>query len=577
MVKICQPYRLYRSLIIRHIQRQNVIDHGNTTRLFQPFTLDHADQLLASFFSLRDRNPNLDDRFPYSKISKYCRHDMCFSRCFSHHTILKTGIKRESIDVLSPTHLPFEQSSDSVTTLDKNDSFELFLESFPRTIKQNVNDIISKVDSETSTIADPDDDIRITAQSNARPDNILERKKRRTYFSSTKTSLRKRWEIMLGAEIERNHRHQKIRLSQRKVKNTRSSIETLWDKAFRRNGYCVVANFNKEERVKNSNLSEKQERDEPLHGIHISPIFCVGVNQWHSSIDFETSLSIEGKEDNDDLIDRVEVQRIPISSEINEQEVKGYRRDVHGKAILESISLLIAMTPEDWQRYDSSMRLHVEREKFENSDFQNETRVEQEFGDDDANLNQIHKNTPKIRNILRHVMERKYVLTTSLANLLLAHFVASIENESREIGDGCLRLFEEMKMLAESGQHECRPDSTTYRILILAFGRRLQGIGEAVKLSQEMVEHSSFDVNPELLNDALKACRAKTELKVARLLMDSALNNPRIRINGDSCIIYTEMLKTRKLHHEAIDMFSRIKKVSRFSICIFVITTKLSH
>ena len=86
-------------------------------------------------------------------------------------------------------------------------------------------------------------------------------------------------------------------------------------------------------------------------------------------------------------------------------------------------------------------------------------------------------------------------------------------------------------------------------------------MGEALKISQEMVEHSSIEIQPELLNEALIVCRTKTELNVARLLMDSAIRKDRITINAASCILFTEMLKTRKLDQEAIEVFSRIKEV----------------
>jgi len=484
----------------------------------------------------------------------------------------------DSIDYTSPTYLSAELSLDGGAILDKNDSFALFLDSFQQTIKQNVYDVISQVDAEAFPIADPNNEARISTQSYVGPGDKLERKKKRTSLSPIKStrSLQKRWERILGTEKERHRRRNRIRPNKINYQHRKPSIEKQWDEVFRRNGYCIIPRSRKEEPAFDrfgtvNDISERDKRDESLHGIHLSPIFRFQVNKQQCSIDFETLLSIEGKEDNDDMINRgnIEIQHLVFNNAINDEKKKGNdTTDVHNKAILESISLLIAMTPEDWRKYDSRMHLNVERNIGRNKnsgeygDFHNEIRAKQELVKDDTNLNQIHNNRTKTRHFLRHVMEQKYVLTTSLGNLLLAHLVTSTDIENKEIGDGCFQIFEEMKMLAESGQYKCRPDSTTYRILILAFSRRFQGMGEAVKLSQEMVESSSIDINPELLNEALKACRAKTELSVSRLLMNSALSNRRIRINSGSCIIYTEMLKTRKLDQEAIKLFSRIKEAN---------------
>ena len=560
MTGICKSRLLRRSLMIHGARRQHGSENCKQTRLFQRFALDRSDRHFTTLFCPKDRNLPLHGRFPLSKRS---------SRCFSDDFTRNYG--------MSLTDLPLELSSDGGTVLEKNDSFELFLDTFPQTIKQNVKDIISKVDDGPLPNGNPINETRISSQAVVAPGDKLESEKKRSSLSPTmRNSLQKRWERMLGSERERHRRNNKIRSNKKELQrnkkelqHTKPSIETQWNDAFRRNGYFITPRSPREEQKEElgvaSDLSEIDKSDESS-SIYLSPIFRLQVNQQQGLIDFESPLSIGRKEDYDDLINHVEVQPVDFNSAIKDEQKKGNRIDAHNKAILESISLLIAMTPEDWRRYDSNVRLNVERDinNAENSDLHNEMIAEQELVNDDTNLNQILTNKNKTQHFLRHVMEHKYVLTTSLVNLLLAHLVTSAEIETQETGDGCLQIFKEMKMLVQSGQHECRPDSTTYRILILAFSRRFQGMGEAVKLSQDMVEYSSIDINPELLNEALRACRAKTELTVARSLMDSALSNHQIKINAGSCIIYTEMLKTRQLHEEAIDLFSRIKKVRRF-------------
>jgi hypothetical protein len=536
-----------RSLVIHSARRQHSSKNCNHTRLFQRFALDRSDRHFTTLFCPKDQNLPPDGRFPL--VSKRS------SRCFSD------DITRNYDTSL--TDLPLELSSDGGTVFKKNDSFELFLDTFPQTIKQNVKDIISKVDDGPLPNGNPITETRMSGQANVGPGDKIKSETKRTFFPPTmRNSLQKRWERMLGSERDRHRRNNKIRSNKKYFQRNKKefeppkpSIETQWNDSFRRNGYCISPMSPREEQKEElgvvGDLWEIDKSNESSEGIYLSPIFRLQVNQQQGLIDFETTLSIGRKEDYDNLINHVEVRPVDFNSAIKDEQKKGNRMDAHNKAILESISLLIAMTPEDWRKYDSNVRLNVENN-------------EQELVNDDTNLNQILTNKNKTHYFLRHIMEQKYVLTTSLVNLLLAHLVTSTEIENQEAGNGCLQIFKEMKMLVQSGQHECRPDSTTYRILILAFSRRFQGMGEAVKLSQDMVENSSTDINPELLNEALRACRAKTELTVARSLMDFALSNHQIKINAGSCIIYTEMLKNRKLHEEAIDLFSRIKKVRKF-------------
>jgi hypothetical protein len=487
-----------------------------------------------------------DGRFLLSTTPKCFRSETRLFRVFSDSKTLQAKTTRDLIEVTSSNDLSGQLSSDDGAVLDNNDSFALFLDTFPQTIHQNVNDVIFKVDS-------------------------------------TKESLQKRWKRILEIEKERYRRRNRIMLNNKNRESIKPSIEKLWEEAFRRSGYCIVPKSCEEEGIgelaidgneKVSQLLEFDERDESSYDIHLSPIFRSKINHQYL-IDSEIPLPI-GREEDYKYLQSLEVQPLILKSKTDNEEKKEYKIDAQ-KAILESISLLIAMSPEDWRKYDSSVHSTVERNMIIDEISDEESGIEmhekQKLVGDYTNLNQIHENMTKTRHFLRHVMKQKYVLTTSLVNLLLAHLVTSTEIENQEIGDRCLQVFEEMKMSAESGQYECGPDSTTYRILILAFSRRFHGIGEAVKISQEMIEDSSIDINPELLNEALRACRAKTELSVARSLINSALSNQRVTINAGSCMIYTDMLKTRKLDKEAIGLFSRIKKVRRFlgeALCLLL-------
>ena len=478
------------------------------------------------------------------------------------------------IDVTPSSCLSDKSSQDGNGVSEDEDLLTSFLDSFAQRIERDVNDAILKVDVGAFPIVDPDTEAIIADQTSAvTGDRHIQNEN--TAATQIKSNLRKRWERILGREKERHRRRNRIGSKTINLKYTKSSIEEQWDDAFRRYGYRIIPRSYEGESafgglgIVNDEIAATNKKDES-QDVHLSPIFRFLVNEQLCLEDFETLISDEGIEDNHVTSDgNIEIQPVILNNSINKQKKKGDRSEIHHNSILRTISLLVAMKPEDWRRFDSGIPINIEihtdtnENSAKNSLLHNKIYAEQEFVYDGTNFNEIHSNMTKVREFLQHVTDQKYGLTTSIVNLLLAHLVASTEIESKVIGDGCLQIFEEMKMLAESGQCKCRPDSTTYRILILAFSRRLQGMGEAVKLSQEMMESSSIDITPELLNEALRACHAKTELTVAKILMNSALSNHRVRINVGSCILFTEMLKTRKLDQEAIDFFSRIQQVRR--------------
>ena len=78
-----------------------------------------------------------------------------------------------------------------------------------------------------------------------------------------------------------------------------------------------------------------------------------------------------------------------------------------------------------------------------------------------------------------------------------------------------------------------------------------------------MMESSSSidDITPELLMEAIRACHAKMELTIATTLMETALRNNPNRINVESCILFTEMMKSENLSQKALDYYNRIQKV----------------
>ena len=421
----------------------------------------------------------------------------------------------------------------------KDDIASKFLDYFAQTIQRDVCSLISKVDDAENNF--------VTTGPNTASASTGTRMK--------KSNIMKRWEKIFEKEKERHRCRNGIRSKNNLKYIKSSSVEEQWNNALHRCGYPPI-----EQRSYNDVQSSTITKDEIT-----TPIFGFPVNEQLSLEDIETLiLNRKNEEDNQHPTCSQEYNKTKdkVSSDsINDKtEVSS---EIYDSAILRSVALLMAMKSEDWRQFDLGKTLNIE--------FQGDVDVnnsgycashngihtkEQEFVTDRSNTN-IHQ-------FLQHVTARKWPLTTSIINLLLAHLAVSTDMENRVIGDGCLQIYKEMKVLAESGQYNCKPDSTTYRILTLVFSRRLQGEGEAIKLTQEMMENSSIEITPDLLTEAIRACRAMMQLDVAKRLMDTTLRNCRVRINVDSCIIFTEMMKSQNLYREAIDYFSRIQQVSFF-------------
>lgn len=551
-------FRRYQS--IQRIHRRRGIVDDNGFRTCRRDSLEDSSRSFATLFRSSNRKSPLDARIRISKRPICNRQSNSFLRYFSDLNNLPDDVGKEAIDhgyALPPS---VDLSQDDNIVSGDSDPFTLFLDTFPRTIDRNVNNIIQKVDN-----IHPDDATRTSEQAGDDLGEMQERTNGRSGNFRTKSSLRKRWQRLLQNETERYRRTNRVRSKKTHFDAAKPSIEAQWDQALKRKGYCINRMTSEEEQNSGSALNTSEldnnlsDMDESSDDTIVSPIFGLPLNHQQSFLDFETAL-----EENNDRTSQLEVQRIILDDVTNSNEIEQDRSKMHNNAILKSISLLIAMRQEDWRKYDSSVHLSTEIQTSGNKvDYMDESNTKHEKLDDAPIPYDIYEGQNKTREFLQHVMEHKYVLTTSVLNLFLAHLLTSSEIDNQEIADSCLQIYEEMKMLGMSGQHDCRPDTTTYRLLILAFSRRFQAIGEALRISQEMVENSSIDISPGLFNEALKVCRAKTEVNVARMMMDSALRNNRIRISAASCILYTEMLKTGKLDKEAVDLFNRIQKVRR--------------
>jgi hypothetical protein len=546
-------HHLFCSILLNHLRKnhrtilQTITKDRHTSSKFQHTTTSSSSSLLS-----HSTSSSVSSLKSIRNFHQECQR---FSSSTAND-ITTTSHASSDNDEILPTDI-LENGTNTTTTIvsadvdvDDDEWLISFLDLFAQTIEQDVNNTISKVEENPGFLV-------------KRWDYIYEREKKRC---------RQRRRILIRPNNNNNNNNINL-------KYTKPSVEDQWNDIFHRYDYrdilrsyssdpsfngLGVANNDEDEDENTTNNHTKEDESSHHEDIHLSPIFRYPVTTEHLSLEDFQNLTLNERKNNDNDNDNYMpcIENNEFQFEIEQEKKKGgVGSDMYQNAILRSMSLLIAMKPEDWRRFDSgSIPLNKEIE----------IHTEQEFVaiDGTGNSNEIQQssNITNVREFLQNVAQRKYNLTSSVINLLLAHLVTSTEIDNRMIGDGCLQIFREMKILAESG-HRCRPDSTTYRILILAFIRRLQGPGEAIKLSQEMMDSSSSidDITPELLMEAIRACHAKTELTIATALMETALRKNHNRINVESCILFTEMMKSENLGQEALDYYSRIQQANVLS------------
>lgn len=532
--------------MIRRLCHKQITSESQKSRISQKFQTVWRIKQYPSLRLLQHACPSRKKSFLSRESIKCHRHTR---RPFSSHFVDKEVQAQNSKHNITqddnherPANFSSDQSAQGEDAkVEVNDQFHFFFESFADTIRRDVNDVISKIDA---------GNVRISPSHSSGP---------------RKSMLRKRWERIFQRESRRTGMGSK----KKKFEVRSLSIQDMWDESLQRNGYSI--NQRPREKLPDSDeikvyegkINLLNKRNDVSEDDHLSPVFRFPIYEQPSLTDLEALL-------HNDRVSEEElyVQPLFLSTPQNGKCMEFDTDNFHQNSALRSISLLIAMRPRDWRRFDSGVFVDIDTgieqvmNESENNFLCNDVHEDDQFVNEQLDLDTTKTTMIEVREFLQLVKEQKYGLTTPMVNLLLAHLVISTEIENAKIGDSCLKVFEEAKMLAGSGEHVCRPDSTTYRILILAFSRRLQGMGEAVNLAREMMEDPSIVVTAKLMNEALRACHATTELSVAKALMNFAFSNPRVRMNVESCILYTEMLKTRKLNQDAIQFFRNIQEVS---------------
>lgn len=471
-------------------------------------------------------------RRSFSSLQLWSWKDLLFVRRFSsprYSTAISTNIADDTFNndnSKSATQKVITGNSPScasselkdVSILDDDNSLTTFVTSFAETVQKDVKSIISKIDG------------------------------------NSQRNLAKRWKVIFQKEKDR---YQK---KDRDFVPKKLTIEDLWLHALS-SGFDV--NTLSLDGLSRSNFGKYESScDETMHGNHMfklsqkshhSPIFQLPMNE-QSSVSFKDFQTVDipssGKSELQSLFTNY-TKKTNNTKELNDRSV---RNDVemYENAIFQSLALLTVLKNDDWRQFDSgnmndniTIPSHTERKLV------------------------INKTKDDIREFLRLVTAQKFNLTTSIVNLLLAHIIVSSEIDTNMIGHGCLQIFEEMKILADSGL-QCRPDSITFRLLILAFTRRLQGVGESIKLVEEIISDPSLTIDDITVLIALQACNVQKDFSIATVLMETMLKNNSSSINVDSCILYNDMLQIRNLKQEAIDFFNRINQVKSWRRNIYM-------
>jgi hypothetical protein len=440
-----------------------------------------------------------------------------------------------------------------------------YLDEFAKTIQSNVDQVLERVASSTTT----------------NKSQQTQQQQQQDGSHRSPKGLKERYQQLFEKERQRFRRQQK-------QKRPKQSVSEMWDQALLSTGrlfpiHSETSRPNDDDHSVRQNNSFKISRhDEDNQFIqqrqrHLSPIFELPLNTQSEIDNLDEFLQTLQKETLDDTTDlEEETDDDSFSMMINEASflppLPDNPNEIYHDAITRSISLLRVMKPDEWRRFE--LEIYNEEEEagavIDHDEFariddsvvkENELRlnvddVEENDGGFNARLDKF-----MVDDFLHEAARNRYPLSTLEANLLLSHLVTLVNVDSDTIIRACMQLYDEMKLLSESGRHHCQPDSTTYRILVLALNGRLAAPSEAIKLSHEMIENSFAELSPEVFLEVMKACHAKMDLTTARKLVGLALENHEIRPPVSSFILFAEMMKIHDLRDEALSFFDQLQKV----------------
>ena len=186
-----------------------------------------------------------------------------------------------------------------------------------------------------------------------------------------------------------------------------------------------------------------------------------------------------------------------IPSSHSEDPSLPHRSDSPSNVSLQSaLALLRNMSREHWRNYDSDVRLSNNSTRTyrigEDAEEQEEEDSSSELGQqvDDQHLASREEEHISILSLLQDENFGSGCLVTQDFNIILAHLAISSYLASSDTSDLMLEIFDRMKQEAESTP--CAPDRTTYEILMLAFGRRLDADRWVVDLASDLESNSDL-------------------------------------------------------------------------------------
>jgi hypothetical protein len=490
-------------------------------------------------------------------------------RFFSVSQDLNDDNEKDQTSISETTSIGQEiESTIMALTIENPSRKELILEAFCKTIDQNVQGIISAVEKGESQ---HDGEGLIDMPSD----------------TQQRSSLRKRWQ----ARMTREKRDRLKKLSKRIERNRNISVNEAWDQMLQ------AADIPYVDLTKPSEQTDAGTKEDSFPSTS-APDFL------ESTYDVEPDLNDpdprEHENENgsvsDDTVDASEISfneglletdandapledatgstdtelKAPLQTySKNEADVKDsvvslnaerIKREAFADVIEKTLALLAAMDADEWTEFESGTGPDEEDEDDENINFEEEA-LENGLTSGVTRKAEYSIEIDEVHDLILDASSGNYVLTTLESNLLLSRLVTSTDVSSEILLNVVMQIYSEMKTLGATGRRQSAPNATTYRILILALSRRFQAKGEAVKIFQEMMA-SSTKLNPDAFLAGMQACYERSEIKIARQLMQEAMDDDSFQPSIGSYLILLDMLKYQNLWKEALELLDLSLKVS---------------
>jgi hypothetical protein len=394
---------------------------------------------------------------------------------------------------------------------------EVILDAFRQTIDKNVQEIISALEE---------------GESQHGGEELIDMPS----DNEQRSSLRKRWQ----AKMTREKRDRLKKLSKRIERNPNISVNDAWDRMLQ------AANIPYVDLTKPSKQTDAGTKEDSFPSTP-APDFLESTHDVEPDIN-DPDLREHG---NDLESGSVSADTMDASERI--------KREAFADVIEKTLALLASMDADEWTEFESGTRPNEEVEDDEELPFE-AGALENSLTSGVTSKAKYIVEIDDVHELILDASSGNYVLTSLESNLLLARLVTSTDVSSEALLNVAMQIYSEMKTLGATGRRQSAPDATTYRILILALSRRFQAKGEAVKLFQEMMSSSS-KLNTGAFLAGMQACYERSEIKIARELMQAAMDDDSFHPSVGSYLILLDMLKYQNLWKEALELLDLSLKV----------------